>query len=246
MNSYRADLHIHTCLSPCGSLEMSPSAIVEMALARGLDAIAITDHNSTLQCPEVQKLGAEAGLTVFAGAEVTTLEEAHCIALFPTDEARSAFQSYIDKHLPPILNNPERFGDQVWVNSRNEIMGEAPYLLISALDQSVDQIAVTVKGLGGIFTAAHVERPSFSLIGQLGFIDPSLPLDGIEFNHPERYEKLLSVHPYLRNYTQYTASDAHYPEQIGCRYSFWQTEKLSFENLLMAFRRESGHSIYTV
>lgn len=81
MNLYRADLHIHTCLSPCGSLDMSPTVIVETALARGLDIIAITDHNTTLQCPEIQSLGAEAGLTVLAGAEVCTREEAHCIAL---------------------------------------------------------------------------------------------------------------------------------------------------------------------
>lgn len=81
MKEYRVDLHLHTCLSPCGSLEMSPQRIVETALERGLDAIAVTDHNSTLQCPEIQALGEERGLMVFAGAEVTTREEAHCVAL---------------------------------------------------------------------------------------------------------------------------------------------------------------------
>lgn len=91
MKEFRVDLHLHTCLSPCGSLEMSPQRIVETALERGLDAIAVTDHNSTLQCPEIQALGKERGLTVFAGAEVTTREEAHCVALFADDEARAAF-----------------------------------------------------------------------------------------------------------------------------------------------------------
>ena len=167
MKEYRVDLHLHTCLSPCGSLEMSPQRIVETALERGLDAIAVTDHNSTLQCPEIQALGEERGLMVFAGAEVTTREEAHCVALFADDRTRAAFQMYLDDYLPPVPNDPERFGDQVWVNARNEIVGEAPYLLISALDRSVEQIAAVVHRLGGLFIAAHVERPSFSLISQL-------------------------------------------------------------------------------
>lgn len=126
MKQYLADLHIHTCLSPCGSLEMSPSEIVRRSLAKGLDAIAITDHNTTLQCPEIQSLGERFGLRVFAGVEVTTREEAHCLVYFPTDESRKRFQRYLEEHLPPIPNDPERFGDQVWVNAENEILGEVP------------------------------------------------------------------------------------------------------------------------
>lgn len=244
MSLFRADLHIHTCLSPCGSLEMSPSVIVNTALARGLDVIAITDHNSTLQCAEIQALGKEKGLTVFAGAEVTTGEEAHCVALFGTDQARDEFQTYLNGHLPPIPNNPGYFGDQVWVNRKDEILGEVPYLLLSALDQSVDRIARKVRELEGLFVAAHVERPSFSLISQLGFIDPALPLDAVEYNHPERYANLVSTHPYLRNYTQYTASDAHYPEQIGSRYAVWKTDKPTFENLRKTYRKEEGFSLF--
>lgn len=243
MNLYKADLHIHTCLSPCGSLDMSPTVIVETALARGLDIIAVTDHNSTLQCPEIQKLGAEAGLTVFAGAEVCTREEAHCLALFGTEEARAAFQQYLDRHLPPVPNDPERFGDQVWVNREDEIMGEAPYLLISALDRSVNQVAAFVHELGGVFVAAHVERPSFSLISQLGFIDPSLPLDAVEYTDISRFARLKSMHPYLSNYIAYSASDAHYPEQIGTKYCMIQASAPLFDNLRMAFSRSSEHAI---
>ena len=245
MKRYRIDLHIHTCLSPCGSLEMSPSVIVETALERGLHAIAVTDHNNTMQCPEIQRLGAKAGLIVFAGVEVTSREEAHCVALFGTESSRIIFQQYLDVHLPHIPNDPERFGDQVWVNSRNEIVGEAPYLLLSALDQSVEKVSAVVRKLGGLFIAAHVERPSFSLISQLGFIDSSLMLDGIEFNDSSRYQLLLQQHSYLREYTQYAASDAHYPEQIGTQYAIWQTEALSFENLRMAFEKEGEHLLFS-
>ena len=245
MRDFRVDLHVHTCLSPCGSLEMSPLRIVETAIAQGLDAIAVTDHNSTLQCPEIQALGEKRGLMVFAGVEVTTREEAHCVALFGADEARAAFQEYLDAHLPPVPNDPERFGDQVWVNSGNEILGEAPYLLLSALDQSVGQIAAYVNQLGGLFVAAHIERPSFSLISQLGFIDASLPLDAIEYNNRERFEQLTGGHKYLKRYTWYTASDAHYPDQIGTRYSLLKADALTFRHLAMAFHQKNGHTIVT-
>lgn len=246
MMLYRADLHIHTCLSPCGSLDMSPTVIVETALARELDIIAITDHNSTLQCSEIQALGTEAGLTVFAGAEVCTREEAHCLALFGTEDSRAAFQEYLDRHLPPVPNDPERFGDQVWVNRNDEIMGEAPYLLISALDQNVNQVAAFVKKLGGLFIAAHVERPSFSLISQLGFIDPSLPLDAIEYTDASRFARLQSEQKYLSNYTSYPASDAHYPEQIGTKPCLIQASEPLFDNLKMAYSKSRGHAIYSV
>lgn len=243
MNLYRADLHIHTCLSPCGSLDMSPSVIVETAIARGLDIIAITDHNTTLQCREIQLLGAEAGLTVLAGAEVCTREEAHCLALFGTEEARAAFQQYLEKHLPPVPNDPERFGDQVWVNRQDEIMGEVPFLLLSALDRNVDQVAAFVKELGGLFIAAHVERPSFSLISQLGFIDPALPLDAIEYTDASRFARLLSGQKYLANYTSYQASDAHYPEQIGSKPCLIQASAPLFDNVKMACSRSYEHFI---
>lgn len=221
---------------------MSPTTIVETALRRGLDAIAVTDHNTTLQCPEIQALGQERGLAVWAGVEVTTREEAHCLVLFETDGARAAFQAYLDAHLPPLPNDPERFGDQVWVNRENEILGEAPYLLLSALDQNVDQIAAQARKTGSLFLAAHIERPSFSLISQLGFIDPALPLDGIEYHDRARFEKLLSLYPYLSGYTAYSASDAHYPDQIGSRPSLWQSEEMTFDRLRKAFRSGSPDS----
>ena len=220
MKQYLADLHIHTCLSPCGSLEMSPSEIVRRSLAKGLDAIAITDHNTTLQCPEIQSLGERFGLRVFAGVEVTTREEAHCLVYFPTDESRKRFQRYLEEHLPPIPN------------------------LLSALDQSVNQIAVQARKVDALFVAAHVERPSFSLISQLGFIDPCLSLDAIEYNNQQRYSKLLSIHGYLKEQTQYSASDAHYPEQIGTQPSIWQTEELTFDGLRKAFDQKDNHLIF--
>ncbi len=217
MNPWRVDLHVHTCLSPCGSLDMSPAVIVRTAIDRGLQAIAITDHNTTIQCPVIQALGEENGLTVFAGVEVTSREEAHCLVFFPTDDARQLFQAYIDRYLPRIPNNPERFGDQVWVDRHENILGECPWLLISAIDQSINQISHYAHSLGCLFVPAHVERPVFSIISQLGFMDPSLRPDAVEYNNQALFDKLLPQHPYLQSYTHYTASDAHVPEQIGTK-----------------------------
>ncbi|MDR2969890.1 MAG: PHP domain-containing protein [Tannerellaceae bacterium] len=243
MNEYPVDLHIHTCLSPCGSLAMSPSAIIQGALAKGLSAIAITDHNTTLQCPEIQAPGREAGLTVFAGAEVTTREEAHCIVLFPSEEVRLRFQSYLEEHLPAVPNNPEYFGDQVWVNRREEVLGEYPRLLISALRQSIDQVAACARRMGCLFVPAHVERPANSVIGQLGFLDPRLPVDAIEYHDPQQFEKLRKAHPCLDKYTCYTASDAHFPDQIGTPCALLNAPSLTFANLARAFHKEEGCSI---
>lgn len=243
MNEYLADLHIHTCLSPCGSLDMSPAVIVQTALERGLSAIAITDHNATFQCPEIQALGAEKGLTVFAGVEVTSREEAHCLVFFPSDDVRLSFQEYIDYFLPHIPNDPERFGDQVWVDRNENIQGEFPWLLISAIDQSINQIAKYAHSLGCLFVPAHVERPVFSVISQLGFMDPSLKPDAIEYNNRFLYGKLLPQHSYLQEYTQYTASDAHWPELIGTKASVWQTDRLGFKQLKMAFAGLDGYTI---
>lgn len=245
MNRYRVDLHLHTCLSPCGSLEMSPAAIVETARAMGLDAIAVTDHNSTRQCEAVRTLGQQHGLTVFCGVEVTTAEEAHCVALFEP-AALSAFQQYLDLHLPHLPNHPEKFGDQVWVSPSGEIEGEEPWWLPSALDRHVEQIGAEVHRLGGLFVAAHVERPSYSLVGQLGFIAPSVPLDAVEFNHRGRFEALVAAQPSLQTYTAYSAysaSDAHYPGQIGTAPSWLHAEALTFEELRRALHREGGRYI---
>ncbi|MDR2888130.1 MAG: PHP domain-containing protein, partial [Bacteroidales bacterium] len=140
MKLFRADLHIHTVLSPCGSLEMSPRRIVDEAIAKGLDIIAITDHNSTRQCRAVIEAGKEKGVLVIGGAEINTREEVHCVTLFEDTEKLDRFQEYIDRYLPDIPNNPDKFGYQVWVNGNEDIEGEEPRLLLSGLDQSIDEV----------------------------------------------------------------------------------------------------------
>ena len=125
LNPYKADLHIHTVLSPCGDLEMSPTAIVDRALERGLDMIAISDHNTTRQVKVTQKVGKEKGLFVLGGVEVTSQEEAHCLCFFETDEQLDQMQAFLDEHLPKIPNDEDRFGYQLIVDENEEIVGES-------------------------------------------------------------------------------------------------------------------------
>src|SRR5271157_2076619 len=130
MDVFQADLHIHSVLSPCGSLEMSPVNIIATAIQQKLDIIGITDHNSTRHGPIVKKIGDRNGIFVLQGAEVTTREEIHCLTFFENEKELSVFQKYISDYLPFVQNNPEYFGFQVIVDEKENILEEIETLLL--------------------------------------------------------------------------------------------------------------------
>lgn len=235
MNRYLVDLHIHSLLSPCGDLGMSPDAIVQRALDAGLDAIAVCDHNASQQTPLIREEGAKRGLTVFFGMELTTREEAHCIALMPDMQATRKLQEWVDTFLIKVTNNPARLGDQVWVDKGQRIAGSIGWYLNTPIDRSVEQIAAVIGCLGGLFIPAHLDRKANSLVGQLGFLPRELPVAAIEYNHPARLAELLRAHPDLQKHTAYTASDAHFPDQIGSNPSWLYAGECTFEELRKAF-----------
>ncbi len=234
---------MHTVLSPCGSLEMSPTVIVETALQRGLDIIGITDHNSTRQCAEVIKLGQEKGLTVLGGAEVTTKEEVHCLTFFENIEKLEAFQMYLDAHLPNIQNDVDKFGHQVWVDANEEILGQEERLLISGLDQSIDELEQKVRQLDGLFIPAHIFRPSFSIYSQLGFMPFDIKPDAIGMSARVNVDEMLGKHPELKKLTVLRSSDAHFPDQIGSHYSIVELAEASFDELRKALRKQDGRKV---
>lgn len=240
MNTYNADLHIHTVLPPCGDLDMSPVKIVEKARAKGLDIIGITDHNSTRHCNLISKLAQNAGIFVLMGAEVTTREEVHCLTFFENDEKLLEFQNYLDKHLPAIPNNTEKFGYQVVVDENDMILDQVESLLISAIDQSINQVEQIVHSLGGLFIPAHIDRPSFSITSQLGFIPDNLAIDAIEISakcQPCQIKPFLGKHaskPILRN------SDSHFIEGIGSVSTLFQMEHRTFEEIKLALQSALG------
>lgn len=243
MERFKADLHIHTLLSPCGSLEMSPINIIEAALEQQLDIIAITDHNSTKQAPLIVEMAKEKGLFVIPGCEVNTSEEVHCLTLFETIDQLNDFQFFLDQHLLPIPNKPDTFGDQVVVDREEMIIEEEKYLLINALDATLAEVEQKAHELKGLVIPAHVDRPFNGLFSQLGFMPTNLKVDGFELSRNSDLHQWKSSGKIPHGSTFIRSSDAHIPNQIGQGYSWMDLEKLSFSEIRLAFSQRDGRKI---
>lgn len=204
-----ADLHNHSCLSPCGSLDLSPRLLVERAASRGVGILALTDHNTCANGPAFAKLCTEYKVVPVFGMEATTREEVHVLCLFDTLEKALSWSERVYSLLPPMPNDPERLGDQVIVNENDEIEGEVDVYLGSALELGLDEIGPLAEQFGGIVIPAHVDRPAFSMTSQLGFVSPG-PWAALEcVRLPPTVDTL--------GYPLITGSDAHYPEHVGRR-----------------------------
>ncbi len=217
--------------------------IVERALSKGLDIIGITDHNSTLQCKEVVRLAVKKGLAVLCGAEVTSKEEVHCLTFFENFEKLEIFQHYLDQHLPDIPNDIEMFGHQVWVDEDENILGEENRLLISAIDQSIDEVEAKVRSLDGLFIPAHIDRRRFSLYSQLGFMPFDLKPDAVGMTFRADLDKMIKMHPELKELTILRSSDAHFPDAIGEHYTVFEMEECSFQEVRMALHHKNNRRV---
>jgi len=208
------DLHNHSCLSPCGSLELSPRRMLEIASAKKLKVMALTDHNSSLNCPAFAKLCPQFGIIPIFGMEATTSEEIHVLCLFTSLEASLAFGEFAYSILTPFLNNPEKTGDQVYVDAEDNIEGEVEYYLVNPLDISIDAIWGKITEYGGIAIPAHVDRPAFSMASQLGVVvdGPWTALECVRIPPAFNGEPLDTL-----GFPLTTSSDAHYPEHIARR-----------------------------
>jgi len=208
------DLHNHSCLSPCGSLDLSPRLMLEVAAAKGLKVMALTDHNSSLNCPAFAKLCPRFGIIPIFGMEATTSEEIHALCLFTSLEASLAFNEYAYSILVPFPNVPEKTGDQVYVDEDDNIEGEVEYYLVNPLDISIEDIGAKVAEYGGLVIPAHVDRPAFSMTSQLGVVvdGPWAALECV------RIPPLFNGAPLdTLGYPLTTSSDAHYPEHVARR-----------------------------
>lgn len=243
MKSFRTDLHIHTVLSPCGDLEMSPARIVSLASKRGLDIIGITDHNSTKQCELVWKLGKRLGLTVIPGCEMTTREEVHCLGFFENFDALNEFQDFLDLHLTIIPNKPSLFGYQAVVDEFDYILEEQANYLGASLDVSVEEVEQKVHELSGIFIPAHIDRPRNSLYSQLGFFPPELKVEALQISKladEKAVREKFSINPEI---TLVKFSDSHYPEDLGLSFTIFEMEEPTFHELRMALKGEAGRKV---
>ncbi len=203
------DLHIHSCLSPCGDEDMTPGNIVGMAALKGLQVIAVTDHNSCKNCSAVLKLAKSYDIVALPGMELTTMEEVHALCLFEDLEAALQFNEYVSSKLMKISNDERVFGKQEICNEEDEIIGREEYLLINATEISFDELGGLMEEYNGIYLPAHIDKNSNSLLSNLGFIAPEADFMAVEFASMSKYEAISSQNPYLKQCNIITNSDAH-------------------------------------
>lgn len=209
---YRCDFHIHSALSPCADDDMTPFNIVNMAKLAGLDAIAITDHNTAGNCFAAEAEGKKIDLVVLSGLELETSEEVHVVLLFPSAEKAKACSDEVATRRIRIKNRPEVFGRQLYMGENDEILGEEPDLLIAATTISVTEVAALAKRHGGIAFPAHVDRPAHGILQMLGEIDETLGFTAVETskNATEDFIKGLE-----KKYKVIHDSDAHRLEDVN-------------------------------
>ncbi|KPK01416.1 MAG: hypothetical protein AMK71_05580 [Nitrospira bacterium SG8_35_4] len=243
LKEFRADLHIHTCLSPCADIEMSPMAIVREAVNKGIDIIAITDHNSAENVIASQKAAYDSGLTVLAGMEITSSEEAHILALFENADSVLQLQDRIYENLLPGTNDERRFGEQIVVNEKDEVSGFNRRLLITAT--TIDSLSMVemIHSLGGLAVASHVDKGTFSIISQLGFIPDDLRFDALEMSpHIDREQSGQKFGEY-NTIGWITSSDAHYIRDIGHRTTSFFMKNPTLAEMTLAFKNEDGRRV---
>lgn len=182
LRSWPVDLHIHSALSPCAENEMTPGAIARRARAAGLALIAVCDHNSGGNAAACVAAGADCGLSVIPGMEVQTREEVHLLCLFSSLETLGCWQATVDAGLPPVDNRPEHFGEQLLFDRQDRLIGCERRLLLTSTVLTVEQVFAAVAALGGLCIPAHIDRPSFSLIGNLGLIPPGIDCRAVEIS----------------------------------------------------------------
>jgi 3',5'-nucleoside bisphosphate phosphatase len=245
MNIYRADIHIHTVLSPCGDLDMSPHNIVAEAVAKGLDIIGITDHNTTRHCKIVSNLAEKKGIYVMQGAEVTTKEEVHSLVFFENTGTLNILQKFLDENLPDIKNNPLLFGDQVQIDENENIVYTEERLLYNAINISIGELEDFVHIHGGLFIPAHVDRMKNSIYSQLGIFPSGLKADALEISRRSTPKQFSAVHPEINAFPLVTNSDSHVLESIGTAFTDLLLERLSFDEIRMAFKAENKRKVLT-
>lgn len=217
MSRYLCDLHIHSCLSPCGDDDMTPGNIVGMALLNGLQIVALTDHNSVKNCPAFFKIAKAHGIIPVAGVELTTSEDVHAVCLFRTLEDAMSFGTLIEERRIRIKNDADIFGRQLIVNENDEPCGEEPDLLINAVNLSLDEAYDEVTARGGVCYPAHIDRSSNGIIAMLGDFPPEPSFSAFELNDIASLEDSLASFPILkeRNLVHVASSDAHYLTDIS-------------------------------
>ena len=224
------DFHIHSCLSPCADMDMTPHSMAGMSYINGLNAIAVADHNTARNIRAVTAAAQQYGVCVVPAIEAESAENIHLLCLFPTIEAAETMGTMLEEHLPPIKNRPDIFGEQWTMNECDEKTGEIDVLLINATDLSIEQIKVEVEKLGGVCIAAHIDREKNGIVATLGCVPDYLGFTTLELSRTAAcYEK-------DGKYKYITDSDAHILTDIAEKTSFLEVEEISAAEILKKLR----------
>jgi len=193
---------------------MTPANIAGMAAVKGLDVIALTDHNSCRNCASCMKVAENYGVLCIPGMEMTTAEEVHAVCLFRSLEAALAFDEYVYSKLQKVPNKEKIFGEQLLYDEEDTILGHEPNLLINATDIMFDEVWDLAKSYDGVMFPAHLDKTTTSLLSNLGFIPPGSKFRTAEIRNLGKFHELKKAHPYLENCLIISDSDAHYLEDI--------------------------------
>jgi 3',5'-nucleoside bisphosphate phosphatase len=224
---------------------MIPPLIVQEAVERGIQVIAITDHNASANIAAVQKAAASSGLIVLPGMEVQTQEEVHVLCLFDTLDQVAAWQSLVDAQLPPLENNPEYFGEQFVVDETGEFVRSETRLLLTAVELSIDAVYQEVNRLGGLAIPAHVDRKAFGLLANLGLVPTEIAVEALEVSRHLSVVEAPKRFPQLRGYPLIQSGDVHrLGEFLGVNY--FELENPTIDEIRKAFRGEDGRSLKVV
>ena len=213
---------------------MTPNNLVNMAKLLGLDVIALTDHNTSLNCEAAMKVGDAVGVLVIPGMELTTAEDIHAVCLFPTLEKALAFSAYVDEHRIKVKNKTQIYGRQVIMNEDDEEIGEIEHLLIPASFIGISEAYAKAKEFGGVCYPAHIDRDSLSILSVLGEIDPFCGFKTAELADITKLDALKAQHPILNDMHIVTCSDAHYLENMKDAQNTLELPALTREAVLAA------------
>lgn len=233
---YYYDMHLHSCLSPCGDRDMTPYNLVNMAALNELDIIALTDHNSSKNCPAALEVAKRVGITLICGMELCTDEEIHVVCLFPSLEKAMEFDEYVNSKLLPVKNKPEVFGEQLILNEQDEVVGHEETLLITAANISVENVVSLTEKLGGAAYPAHIDKSSYSILSSLGSIPAECDFKAAEISARGDVASLREKHEILRSVPLILSSDAHYLEDINPRRAWLELSEPSAEAVIEALR----------
>lgn len=214
MNAYTYDLHAHSCLSPCADNDNTPNNLAGMAALNNCQIMALTDHNTTKNCPAFFEACRRYGVIPVPGMELTTAEEVHVVCLFPTLDEAMAFNDEVEARRILIPNRKDIFGDQLILNAEDELIGEEPNLLSNATEISLEEVPSLVEKYRGVCYPAHIDRDANGVIAMLGTFPETPFFSAFELHDGTKEDEFRETYPILQGKRMLTSSDAHYLESL--------------------------------